>query len=234
MSSTTQLHQSDELESSDLPVHPWTGQRAVGVLPSGRIVWPIRGGSEPIDDGDDGDDGDGDDDGGDDDGQQQQAPAFTPITSQEDLEKILGRKVKQIERRYKGFDDIKAKADQYDTLVAATQTDQERAVAEAEEAAWNAAMSKAVPRVVKAEFKAQATAAGLSRDQLDALLEDLDLTRYADDDGDPDEKKIARKLAALTPSGKGGGGTPDFGQGRRGSQGKVNDMNGAIRKLAGL
>jgi hypothetical protein len=28
-----------------LPIHPFTGLTAVGVLPSGRIVWPIRGGS---------------------------------------------------------------------------------------------------------------------------------------------------------------------------------------------
>lgn len=217
----------------ELPIHPRTGLQALGIMPSGRIVWPILGGSEPLDDGgDDGDDGD-DDDGDDDGGQQQQAAAFTPITSQEDLDRILGRKVRQVERRYKGYEEAIAKADQYDALAAASQTDQERAVAEAEEAAWNAAMSKSVPRVVRAEFRSAAKDHGLSADQVKALLEDLDLTKYADDDGEPDEKKIARKVAALAPAKKGGG-TPDFGQGARGKPGSVTDMSSNIRKLAGL
>lgn len=29
-----------------LPVHPYTGLQAIAVLPSGRIVWPVLGGSE--------------------------------------------------------------------------------------------------------------------------------------------------------------------------------------------
>lgn len=29
-----------------LPVHPYTGLQAIAVLPSGRIVWPVMGGSE--------------------------------------------------------------------------------------------------------------------------------------------------------------------------------------------
>lgn len=37
-----------------LPVHPFTGLTAIGVLPSGRIVWPVLGGS-----GESGDDGQG-------------------------------------------------------------------------------------------------------------------------------------------------------------------------------
>jgi len=34
-----------------LPVHPFTGLAAIGVLPSGRIVWPVLGGSGDEDDG---------------------------------------------------------------------------------------------------------------------------------------------------------------------------------------
>lgn len=32
--------------TSPLPIHPHTGQTAIGVLPSGRIVWPIAGAAE--------------------------------------------------------------------------------------------------------------------------------------------------------------------------------------------
>lgn len=33
-------------ECTELPIHPRTGLRALGVMPSGRIVWPIFGASE--------------------------------------------------------------------------------------------------------------------------------------------------------------------------------------------
>lgn len=45
---------------STLPVHDRTGLRALGVLPSGRIVWPVLGGA-PDDDPDNGPDNDGKD-----------------------------------------------------------------------------------------------------------------------------------------------------------------------------
>lgn len=176
------------------------------------------------DDGDGGDDGDGD---GGQQVQQQTAEEFKPITSQEDLDKILGKRVAQVERRYKHHDDYKAKAEQYDSLAAASQTDQERAVADAE----RAATLKAVPRIVRAEFKAEARAAGLGTEQLNALLEDLDLTKYATDDGEADEDKIARKVKALAPVQNDP--PPDFGQGKRGGNGKTKDMNRVIREAAG-
>lgn len=39
-----------QLEKLGLPIHPRTGLQAVGVLPNGRVVWPIAGadGTEPI------------------------------------------------------------------------------------------------------------------------------------------------------------------------------------------
>lgn len=46
-------------ENTDLPIHPRTGLRALGVLPSGRIVWPIFGASEEHGGGDGGDGGAG-------------------------------------------------------------------------------------------------------------------------------------------------------------------------------
>ncbi|TDD54581.1 hypothetical protein E1286_05160 [Nonomuraea terrae] len=33
------------MNTAVLPVHPYTGLRAIAVLPSGRVVWPIMGGS---------------------------------------------------------------------------------------------------------------------------------------------------------------------------------------------
>lgn len=34
------------MNTAVLPIHPFTGLKAIAVLPSGRIVWPIMGGSE--------------------------------------------------------------------------------------------------------------------------------------------------------------------------------------------
>lgn len=34
------------MNSAALPVHPFTGLHAIGVLPSGKVVWPVLGGSE--------------------------------------------------------------------------------------------------------------------------------------------------------------------------------------------
>lgn len=56
----------------DLPVHPRTGLRAIGLRRNGQPIWPVRGGSGDGDDSDNGDDGDdtepddGDGEGGDD------------------------------------------------------------------------------------------------------------------------------------------------------------------------
>lgn len=33
-----------------LPVHPFTGLRAIGILPSGKVVWPVKGGAPDPDD----------------------------------------------------------------------------------------------------------------------------------------------------------------------------------------
>jgi hypothetical protein len=39
---------------------------------------------------------------------------------------------------------------------------------------------------------------------LTALLEDLDLMKYANDDGEVDEDRIAKKVAAFAPADDGG------------------------------
>lgn len=142
---------------------------------------------------------------------------FKAITSQEDFDRAVQDRVRRAEAKFKDYDTIKAKADQYDILARESQTDREREIEEARLEAFNEAMGKAVPRAVRAEFKSAAK--GLMSDEaLQSLLEDLDLTRYATDDGDPDEAKIAKKIAALAPA-KGprhdGRAPTGFGQGSR-------------------
>lgn len=156
------------------------------------------------------------DDAGTDDGGQQNA--FTPISSQADLDRIVQDRVRRAEARFRDYDTLKAKAEQFDILASESQTDREREIAEARAEAFNEAMSKAVPAAVRSEFKSAAKGI-LTSEQLSSLLEDLDLTKYATDDGEPDEDKIARKINAFAPAKDEGKdqrrNSTGFGQGRR-------------------
>lgn len=146
-----------------------------------------------------------------------QNDTFTPITSQEDFDRRISARLKREAEKYRDYESIKAKADQFDILAQESQTDHERAVEQARLEAYHEAMSQVVPQAVRAEFKAAAK--GLLTDEaLQSLLEDLDLTKYATDEGQPDEEKILRKITALSPA-KGGTETKrtstGFGQGQR-------------------
>lgn len=158
-----------------------------------------------------------------------QQPEWTPPSSQEELDRIISQRLRRETSKYKDYDSLRERAGLYDQLLAQTQTDTERAAAEAEEKAYNAAMGRVVPRLVTAEFRAAAKGL-LDKDQLDALLEDVDLTKYANDDGEPDLDKIERKIKAVAPKAP----NPDFGQGNRGRAPKNTNMNDFIRQQAGV
>jgi hypothetical protein len=80
--------------------------------------------------------------------------------------------------------------------------------------------AETAPRLVKQAFKAEAKGV-LTTEQLDALLEDLDLTKYLDKDGDVDEEKVTKKVTALAPKkdeSKNGGRPGAAGSGRASSR----------------
>ena len=160
-------------------------------------------------------------------GQQDQQPTWAPPASQEELDRIITERLKRETRKYRDYDTLKAKAEQYDTLAASVQTDHERALAEAQEQAFNAAMGSVVPRLVRAEFRSAAVGK-LTPDQLDALIEDVDLTKYVDDEGEPDLERIKRKVDAFAPKTT----PPSFGQGQRQQVQAPKSMNDLIRGLA--
>jgi hypothetical protein len=172
----------------------------------------------------------GDPEGGDPEGGQQaaaQQTAWAPPASQEELDKLIEKRLGQERKKYRDYDSLRAKAEQYDSLAASVQTDQERAVAEAQETGFNAAMGSVVPRLVRAEFKAAALGR-LTSEQLSTLLEDVDLTKYVDDDGEPDTERINKKVDALAPKTA----PPSFGQGNRPAPTAPKSMNDLIRGLA--
>lgn len=152
---------------------------------------------------------------------------FTPITSQADLDKLLETRLNRERARFADYDQVKEKANQFDALSAASQTDLERTASEARETARRETLAQAVPQLVRAEFKAAAKGV-LNQSQLEALLEDLDLMKYADDKGQVDEARIERKVAALAPKEREDD-FPDLGGGNRGGTSKHTSMNDIIR-----
>lgn len=182
-------------ESITLPIHPRTGLRAVGIV-KGRPVWPILGGSEPP---------------------EPPAPpappappeppAYTPPASQADLDRIVQERLGRLQKQY-GMTPEEAKAlkDRTDKLEFDLSSETEKAVKAAQDEARKAALAEANPRAVRAEFKAEAKGV-LTKEQLDALLDDLDLSKYLTADGDVDEEKIANKIKAFAPAGNGNGNT---------------------------
>jgi molecular chaperone GrpE (heat shock protein) len=111
----------------------------------------------------------------------------------------------------------------------ASQTEQEKALAEAEQRGQAAALSKVGHRLARAELRA-AAAGTVDADTLDGFLEYADLSKFLDDQGEPNTKAIAEAVKRL------GGGTrqTNFDGGARSTAAKPADMNQLIRQQAGL
>lgn len=121
-----------------------------------------------------------------------------------------------------------------DQLRKASMTEQEKAVAQAREDASRETALRYGGRVVDAEVKAAAAAHNLSEKQVAALLAGLDRGQFVGDDGEPDVKSITEWVADVAPPPPARPGFPDLGQGARGGQSDINDMNRLIRRGAGL
>jgi hypothetical protein len=161
--------------------------------------------------------------------QEEEPPAWTPPASQEEFDRIINDRLKRERSKFRDYDTLKTKAQQFDSLKATTETEHEKAMEDARLEAASEALQVTIPKLVRAEFRAAAKGL-LDKDQLAALLEDVDLLRYVDDDGDPDMEKIERKIKAVAPKQP----PPSFGQGPRGNTPKGSNMNDVIRNMAGV
>jgi len=111
----------------------------------------------------------------------------------------------------------------------ASMTEQEKAVAEAEERGKSTALKTSAVRLARAEFRA--TAAGrVDQSALDGFLEYADLSKFVGENGEPDEKAIEAAVKKLAGSQR----APSFDGGVRRTAGRVTDMNSLIRQHAGL
>lgn len=185
--------------------------------------------------GDGGGDG-GAGDGGAGDGGGNGDQAYSPPATQADFDARVQDRVRRAQA--KGYQDAETKYkpghDQHAALEAELGTAADKAAKKARDEEREKANSEFIPRVVKAEFKAAAKGV-LTDDQLTALLEDLDLTKYVTDKGDVDEEKVSKKVTAFAPAGDGKGNngnntrTPNLGQGNhQQSQAKPGDAGRAM------
>ena len=152
-----------------------------------------------------------------------EAPEATPETEQKpDTEqtpetdyKAEADKWKALARKHEEKAKANAeKAKGYDELRASQMTEQEKAVKDAEAKARTEAQREFAPRLVAAEFRI-AAAGRMTGDQLDAFLEDLDLTKYLTESGDVDTERVTERIDKIAPKGDGKPVFPDLGQGKR-------------------
>lgn len=192
--------------------HPLTGQPIIplGWRRDGRPIFPILGAAE-------------------DDGNPAGDDTYTPPKSQEEFDTIFSRRLERERakleskyvQKYSDYDTLKDKASKHDAMEIDLGTTADKAAAAARTEERQKATAEYTLRVVRAEFKAAAKGV-LTSDQLTAVLEDLDLSKYVTGTGDVDEEKVSKKIAALAPAkdaGSNGNGTTyqprDLGQGNR-------------------
>lgn len=237
----------------NLPVHPRTGLKALGVTRTGQPVWPIAGGSGDGGDGadggsggdgggsgdgggagsgDGGDPGDGGtgDDGGSKGGTDKGFPDNTPVADmtaeqQAAYWKFHARKHEERANARADYDAVKAKADELDELKKSQMSDQDKAVQEAKDQARAETLAEVGGRMVDTHINAAVTANRITQDQADVVLGSLDRSKFLTDDGDVDADKVEALLTTLAPSSNGDekGRKVDLGQGRREAQ-KVSAM----------
>jgi len=180
--------------AEELPVHPSTGLTALGVLPSGRIVWPVLG-AAPDDDGDgdagDGQDGAGDGDSGSGDAGQDGDGLGDAGRAALDKERKARRDAdRQLKQLRKELDELRAQQQ-----AGADQDTAQQAADKARREAEAAALAKANTRILAAEVKA--AAAGKLADPSDAARY-LDMSEFeVSDDGTVDSDAIAEAISDL-------------------------------------
>lgn len=139
-------------------------------------------------------DGDGDDDKG-----KGGGDAFQPITSQADLDKVLGQRLVREREKFADYDSLKEKAAAHDAAIDAARTESEKAVDAARKEGETTATERANARIVAAEARALA-ATEKFRNPV-AAVKLLDLTGVSvGADGEVDAEALKAKLKALAES----------------------------------
>jgi hypothetical protein len=122
------------------------------------------------------------------------APADRTFT-QSDIDRIVAERVARERGKYADYDDLKAKAGEYEQLRAQSQTDQEKAIEAARAEGRSEVQTASNERLIRAEVRA--AAAGKLADPADAVRL-LDVSGLAvGDDGTVDAKALAERISQL-------------------------------------
>lgn len=111
-------------------------------------------------------------------------------------------------------------------------TEAEKAIAEAEQRGRTTALTDFGQRLARSEFVAAAARRNPAWDA-SAVLDDLNLARYVGEDGEPDEKAIAKAVERLVPELTQSTGVPNLDLGAKQTPAGAPSMNKLIRKAAG-
>lgn len=174
--------------AEELPVHPVTGLTALGVLSSGRIVWPVLGAAEGDDDADDAsDEGTGDEGTGGQDGDDLGDAGKKALDKERAARKAAAKEARELKAKVAELEAKQAAGAQQDEAQQAAEKTRRDAEA--------AATKKANERILRSELKA--AAAGKLADPSDAAAF-IDLTQFeADADGEFDSTEIAEAISDL-------------------------------------
>lgn len=144
-----------------------------------------------------------------------------------------GKKALEAERtRAKEFEkQAKQLQRELDQQRQASMTEAEKAVAEAEKRGAATASKTFGERLVRSDFTAAAARINPEFD-VSAVLDDLNLTKFIGDDGEPESEAIKKAVERLVPP-AGGPRPPSFDGGARTTAPAPTGMNQLIRKAAG-
>lgn len=126
-------------------------------------------------------------------------PKFEAITSQDQLDKVLGSRLAREREKYADYDDIKKKAAAHDEALEAAKTEQEKAVDAARKEGENAGRQSSDTRVIRAEAKAALAAANAQNATSAVKLLDLSGLTVGDD-GEVDPAALKAKIDSLKES----------------------------------
>lgn len=121
---------------------------------------------------------------------------FTPPASQADLDRIIQDRVARERNKFADYDNLKAKATEYDQFKESSKTEHQKAIDAAKLEGASEVTGKFTTRIVNAEIKASAAALGFA-DPGDAVALFGDISKVEITDDGPDAEAIKTKLADI-------------------------------------
>lgn len=128
-------------------------------------------------------------------GEGDTAKTFT----QADLDQIVKDRLARETKKYADYNDLKAKATRLAEIEAGQASETEKAVKKAQDETRAAVAREYGEKAAGATILAHLKAAGVKDEDADAMVDDLNLSKYVGDDGVLDAEAITKTLARITP-----------------------------------